>query len=201
MWPRFGMLGITGPRRANESGCYRKLPPLAKHTGLEERDEMSGTAVYGIVGIGGVGGLLILLGMFMVVKGILARAEITAVLLEENATTPTGSGNPNAVAGAAPDAPAFKTDEPIGPINSARTARIRMEEIKFRTLGVEGPYQQLALERRQWFLNGLTIRSALGMAVMGYGVANIAIALGAALVLIGGGAIGVGIPLIVAYAT
>jgi hypothetical protein len=174
---------------------------------------MSGTALFGVVGIGGAGSLLILLGLFMVVKGILARAEITAVLLEENATTPTGAGNPAAaaqpasgavaaVAGAAPDAPApgvFETDEPIGPIKNARTARIRMEEIKFRTLTTEGPYQQLPLDRRQWWLNGMTIRTGLGVAVMGYGVANIAIALGAALVVIGGAAVGVGVPLIIAF--
>jgi hypothetical protein len=34
---------------------------------------MSGTAVYGIVGLGGAGTLLILLGIFMIVRGILAR--------------------------------------------------------------------------------------------------------------------------------
>ena len=174
---------------------------------------MSGIAVYGIVGIGGASSVLLLLGLFMVVKGIMARNEITAVLLEENATTPTGAGNPAAAAaqpppaaaaveGAAPDAVphgTFETDEPIGPIKDARTARIRMDEIKFRTLTTEGPYQQLPMDRRQWWLNGMTIRTGLGVAVMGYGVANIAIALGAALVVIGGAAVGVGVPLIIAF--
>ena len=61
------------------------------------------------------------------------------------------------------------------------------------------PWQSLPTEgpTRQWFLNGLTIRTALGVAVMGYGVANIALALGTALVLIGAATLGVGIPLIV----
>jgi hypothetical protein len=51
-------------------------------------------------------------------------------------------------------------------------------------------------DRRQWFLNGLVIRSSLGLAVMGFGVSNLAVALGASLILIGGTSLAVGIPLI-----
>ena len=97
------------------------------------------------------------------------------------------------------DRPSFDPGMPTQPIRDAATARTRIDEIKFRTLA-DGGYQALPVEgdRRQWFLNGLVIRSALGIAVMGFGVSNIAIALGASLMLIGGTSLAVGIPLILA---
>ncbi len=144
-----------------------------------------------------MGVALVALGIFLAFKGILARMEITAALLEENASTPSG-GAPGA--GAPPgDRPSFDPGMPTQPIRDAATARTRIDEIKFRTLA-DGGYQALPVEgdRRQWFLNGLVIRSALGIAVMGFGVSNIAIALGASLMLIGGTSLAVGIPLILA---
>jgi hypothetical protein len=153
---------------------------------------MSGMELYGVVGVGAMGSTLVALGVFLVVKGLLARMEITAALLEENASTPSPNGGP-----AAADRPSYDPGMPTQPIRDAATARTRIDEIKFRTLA-DGGYQSLPVEgdRRQWFLNGLVIRSALGIAVMGFGVSNIAIALGASLMLIGGTSLAVGIPLI-----
>ena len=142
-----------------------------------------------------MGVVLVALGIFLVFKGALARMEITAALLEENASTPsTGAPGGGAPAG---DRPSFDPGMPTQAIRDAATARTRIDEIKFRTLA-DGGYQSLPVEgdRRQWFLNGLVIRSALGIAVMGYGVSNIAIAIGASLMLIGGTSLAVGIPLI-----
>ena len=161
---------------------------------------MSGLAIYATVAFAGIGTVLIALGVFIIVKAIQARAEITATLLEENATTPT-SGTARAPEGASSESHAavvFETDVPVQPIKDARTARLRIDEITTRTVRAVGPWQSLPYEgpTRQWFLNGLTIRSALGLAVMGYGVANIALALGSALIIIGAAALGVGIPLI-----
>jgi hypothetical protein len=140
-----------------------------------------------------MGVILVALGLFLAFKGVLARMEITAALLEENATTPSNVA-PDAPPG---DRPKFDPGVPMQPINDAKTARIRIDEIKFRTLA-NGGYQALPFggEERQWFLNGLVIRSALGIAVMGYGVSNIALALGASLILVGGTSLAVGIPLI-----
>jgi hypothetical protein len=151
--------------------------------------------LYGVAGVGTMGVILVALGIFLVVKGIMARMEITAALLEENATTPSpGKGGPGAPPG---DRPSFDPGIPMQPISDAKTARSRIDEIKFRTLA-DGGYQALPVEgdRRQWFLNGLVIRSALGIAVMGFGVSNIALALGSAMILIGGTSLAVGIPLI-----
>ena len=166
---------------------------------------MTALAIYATVAIAGLGTALVGLGMFIVVKAMQARAEITATLLEENATTPT-SGARRAPEGGTEDADSekpvgvvFETDVPAQPIRDARTARVRIDEITTRTVRAVGPWQSLPEDPkiRQWFLNGLTIRTALSVAVMGYGVANIALALGAALVLIGAAALGVGIPLVV----
>ncbi len=156
---------------------------------------MAGFALYGVVGVGAMGVILVGLGGFLVFKGILARIEITAALVEENATTPS-VGPPSG--GAPPSSrPTFDPGIPVQPIRDAETARARIDEIKFRTLA-DGGFQSLPVDgdRRQWFLNGLVIRSALGIAIMGYGVSNIAIALGASLILIGGTSLAVGIPLI-----
>jgi hypothetical protein len=160
---------------------------------------MTGVELYAVVVLGAVGAVLIALGGFLIAKALAARAEITQTLIDENATTPSGGGRPGGEP-ADPSHPTFDPGMPVQPIKDERTARTRIEEIKFRTLGTVGSYQSLAPddERRQWFLNGLTIRAALGLAVMGYGVANIAMALGTALVLIGGVAVGVGVPVVLA---
>ena len=158
---------------------------------------MAGIELYGVVGVSVMGVILVALGAFLMFKGFLARLEITAALLEENATTPSG-GSPTADAPPR-DHPTFDPGIPVQPIRDAETARIRIDEIKFRTLA-DGGFQSLPVEgdKRQWFLNGLVIRSALGIAIMGYGVSNMAIALGASLILIGGTSLAVGIPLILA---
>ena len=156
---------------------------------------MSGMELYGVALVGFMGVTLVALGGFLVFKGVLARMEISVALLEENASTPsTGAPGAGAPAG---DRPSFDPGMPMQPIRDAATARTRIEEIKFRTLA-DGGYQALPVEgdKRQWFLNGLVIRSALGLAVMGFGVSNLAVALGASLILIGGTSLAVGIPLI-----
>jgi hypothetical protein len=156
---------------------------------------MSGIELYGVAGVGVMSALLVALGGFLVFKGILAHMGISAALLEENVTTPSGG----APGGSLPveGHPSFDPGMPTQPIRDAATARTRIEEIKFRTLA-DGGYQSLPIEgdRRQWFLNGLVIRSSLGLAVMGFGVSNLAVALGASLILIGGTSLAVGIPLI-----
>jgi len=162
---------------------------------------MTGTELYAIVALGGVGAVLVALGGFLVARGLTARAEISRTLMDEHATTPSGGGRPGGSESAeVPERAQFDPGMPVQPIHDERTARTRIDEIKFRTLGTVGSYQSLAPDddRRQWFLNGLTIRAALGVAVMGYGVANLAIALGAALALIGGVSLAVGIPVVLA---
>ena len=143
--------------------------------------------VYLVGGLGVMGVLLLALGALFVLRGLAARAEITAALLEENATTPTVR-TPDSDAAAAAPAPE--------PIRDARTARMRSDEIKQHTLTKAGPYQKIPSDHpdRQWFLNGLTIRNALNMAIMGYGVANMAVGVGVGFVVLGVGVLALGVP-------
>ncbi len=192
------MLGRVG---ADGTGCYRSLPSVAKYWPRAAYSKGFGIVItYSIVAVSVLGTAFVAVGLFLIVKGLMSRAEITAALMYENATTP--SGVVPAVAGGAPDAsetPLFEPSGPVEPIASAKTARERVAEITQRTVGSVGTFQQIPEgPQRQWFLNGLTIRTALNVAIMGYGVANLAIAAGTALLLAGVAAIAVGVPLIVA---
>ena len=164
---------------------------------------MSTVALVGVTGLSTLGVVFLGLGTFLMAKGFAARREITAALLEENATTPSSWGRPEPVAlssamaapaGAAPDPP------PVEPIHDSKTAQLRIDEIKGRTLYQMGPYQQLPVDgqERQHFLNGMVIRNALSLAIMGYGVSNLVIALGATLLALGAASLALGIPLVYA---
>ena len=152
---------------------------------------MSGVELFGAVGLSVVGGVLLAAGLFLAWQGLAARREISDELRDEYATTPSAGGRP--VPGAPPP-----TD--VEPIHDARTARLRIAEIKNNLHNKVGRWQQIPEDSpdRQWFINGMAIRTALSMAVLGYGVANLAIAAGAALVLAGASAVGIGVPLILA---
>ncbi|MEK9658519.1 MAG: hypothetical protein VW450_01045 [Chloroflexota bacterium] len=127
-------------------------------------------------------------GLFLLAQGLRVRREISRALVVEHATAPI----PPAV-GAAPAGP----KGPHEPIRDARTARARAEQIRHHSHQVVGFFQQTAPDspERQWFLNGLTIRTALNMAIMGYGVANLAMATGAGMLLTAIALAGAGIPL------
>ena len=154
---------------------------------------MTGVELYGLIGLSIVGVVLLTSGLFLSWKGVLARREITAELLDEYATTPSASGRPN---------PGDPPPTDVEPIHDARTALLRIEEIKNNLHNRVGRWQQIPDDSpdRQWFINGMAIRTALSMAVMGYGVANLAIAAGATLVMAGAAAIGIGVPLVLAVA-
>jgi hypothetical protein len=97
------------------------------------------------------------LGLFLLAKGWEARRRITAALVLEHATTRTGGLEP--VAGReSPSDDAGDSDSPHEEgIRDTRTALIRMEQIRDRTLGEMGPFQQLRSDvDRQFFLNGLS---------------------------------------------
>lgn len=127
-------------------------------------------------------------GLFLVAQGLRVRREISRTLEAEHATAPSA---PAGGAGGALGAPAPE------PIRDARTARARAEQIRHHTHEEVGNFQQTAADspERQWFLNGLTIRTALNMAIMGYGVANLAMATGAGMLLTAIALAGAGIPL------
>jgi hypothetical protein len=152
---------------------------------------MNGIDLYGVISVSMVGAVLLVSGLFLAWKGLAAKREITAELMDEYATTPSASGRPN------PSDP-IPTD--VESIHDARTAWLRIIEIKDNLHNRVGRWQQIPVDSpdRQWFINGLAIRTALSTAVMGYGVADLAMGVGAALALAGAAALGIGVPLILA---
>ncbi|MEE9285226.1 MAG: hypothetical protein V3V35_05800 [Dehalococcoidia bacterium] len=132
--------------------------------------------------IGGVvmGVGLLAIGTLFVAKGLEARAEIRAGLAAEEVMTSKDAQVPGI------------------PVRDATAARMQEAVIKEHTLGRYGPYSQMSREdpNRDVYLKGLTLRNALNTAVMGFGVADMAIGVGAIVLLLGAGTLGAVVPLL-----
>jgi len=118
-----------------------------------------------------LGLLLVIGGGYMVVEGLAVRDEITNELKAEQITTSQDARIPGVL------------------VDDAETARAQADVIKEHTLGTWGPYSQLPREdpRRAQFIDGVTLRTALNTAAMGFGVTQLVIGAGV-LVLIAGAA-------------
>jgi putative Mn2+ efflux pump MntP len=116
-----------------------------------------------------LGALLLVGGAYMIVQGMSVRNEIRDELKAEQITTSQDASIPGAL------------------VDDAETARAQADVIKEHTLGTWGPYSQLPREdpRRAQFVDGVALRTALNMAVMGFGVTQLVIGAGA-LVLVAG---------------
>ena len=146
---------------------------------MEERKRDIGT-MRRHLWIGGLvlGLALLAAGALFVALGLEARATIRDGLAEERAVTSTDAAIPGV------------------PVVDARTAEMQAEVIKEHTLGRFGPYSEMEREdpNRDTYLNGLTLRNGLNLGVLAFGVANLAIASGAVIILLGAGTLGVGVP-------
>jgi len=116
-----------------------------------------------------LGLMLVIGGGFMIIQGISVRNEIRDELKAEQIMTSQDASIPGQL------------------VDDAETARAQADVIKEHTLGTWGPYSQLPREdpRRAQFIDGVTLRTALNMAVMGFGVTQLVIGAGV-LVLIAG---------------
>jgi len=79
---------------------------------------------------------------------------------------------------------------PVGVVvTDAKTAEAQAEVIKKHSFDRYGRYADMDRDdlNREAYLNGLTLRNSLNMAVMGFGVADLAIGMGAVIVLMGVG--------------
>jgi hypothetical protein len=115
-------------------------------------------------------GLTLLVGGgYMVVQGMSVRDEIRDELRAEQITTSQDASIPGVL------------------VEDAETARAQADVIKEHTLGTWGPYSELPREdpRRAQFIDGVTLRTALNMAVMGFGVTDLVIGAGALVVVAG----------------
>ena len=81
-------------------------------------------------------------------------------------------------------------------IEDAATAQMQADAIKHHTLGTWGPYSQLPKDdpRRAQFIDGVALRSALNMAVMGFGITDLLVGAGLIIVLAGVASIGLATP-------
>jgi hypothetical protein len=120
--------------------------------------------------LAGAAGLVLLsAGLFLVVMALRARAQIDAGLRDEAALT------------------GAEADIPRVPIVDARTAASQVRLIRSHTVGRYGHYGDLPRDdpNRDHYLKGLTLRNALNLAILGYGVADLALATGAGMGLTG----------------
>jgi len=108
-------------------------------------------------------------GIFMLVRGVDVRNQIRDELRAEQITTSQDASKPGVL------------------VDDAETAKAQADAIKQHTLGTWGPYSQLPRDdpRRAQFVDGVALRSALNMAVMGFGVTELVIGAGA-IVLVAG---------------
>ena len=116
-----------------------------------------------------VGVLLVAAGLFMIVRGSEAWADIERELRAEEVMTSGDATIPGVL------------------VTDAATARAQADVIKEHTLGRWGPYSSLERDdpRRATFIDGVALRSALNMAVLGFALSEMAIGTGIIILLAG----------------
>ena len=108
-------------------------------------------------------------GGYMISQGVSAKNQVKSELIAEQITTSKDAPIPGVL------------------VNSADTASAQEEAIKEHTLGKWGPYSKLAQTdpNRATYLNGVTLRTALNLAVMGFKISDLVIGVGAFIVALG----------------
>ena len=121
-------------------------------------------------------GLAILIGIGMVVLGAIfislgydARSDIRAALLKEKVITGQGAAIPGVL------------------VEDVETARAQQDYIEEHTFGRFGPYSGMERDdpNRDVYIKGLTLRNALNLAIVGFGVTDLAIGVGWVTVMLG----------------
>jgi hypothetical protein len=125
-----------------------------------------------------VGLLLLGSGAVMVQQGLATRHRIQTELRDEQVMTASDTPRPGVL------------------VDDAATAEMQSEAIKHHTLGTWGPYSQLPRDdpRRAQFIDGVALRTALNMAVMGLGITDLLVGAGLIVVLAGLATLGLATP-------
>ena len=125
-----------------------------------------------------VGVLLAALGAFFIVEGIDTRNEIRDNLRDEQVKTSADARIPGVL------------------VDDADTARAQADVIKQHTLGTWGPYSALPRDdpRRAQFIDGVALRTALNMAVMGFGLTDLVVGAGVIVLIAGLATVGLASP-------
>ena len=130
-------------------------------------------AVAILLGIG-----MIALGVIFVLMGYGAKSDIREALLKERVITGADSAIPGVL------------------VEDLMTAKAQQDTIEAHTFGRFGPYSGMERDdpNRDVYIKGLTLRNALNLAVVGFGVADLAIGIGWVTVVLGLMIAGLAIP-------
>ena len=130
-------------------------------------------AVAILLGIG-----MIALGVIFVLMGYGAKSDIREALLKERVITGADSAIPGVL------------------VEDVVTAKAQQDTIEAHTFGRFGPYSGMERDdpNRDAYIKGLTLRNALNLAVVGFGVADLAIGIGWVTVVLGLMIAGLAIP-------
>lgn len=117
-----------------------------------------------LLGIG-----MVVLGSIFVYMGFDAKGDIKEALRQEKVITSKDATIPGVL------------------VEDAATARAQQDAIEAHTFGRFGPYSGMERDdpNRDVYLKGLTLRNALNLAAVGFGVGDMAIGLGAVTVVLG----------------
>ena len=126
-----------------------------------------------LLGIG-----MIALGVTFVLMGYGAKSDIREALLKERVITGADSAIPGVL------------------VEDVETAKAQQDTIEAHTFGRFGPYSGMERDdpNRDAYIKGLTLRNALNLAVVGFGVADLAIGIGWVTVVLGLMIAGLAIP-------
>jgi len=125
-----------------------------------------------------LGLVLLAAGAFTLVRGLDVRQQIRQELRDEQVVTSPDARIPGVL------------------VQDARTAKAQADVIKQHTLGTWGPFSQLPRDdpRRAAFIDGVALRTALNLAVMGFGITDLLLGLGAILIVAGAATVALATP-------
>ncbi len=112
---------------------------------------------------------MVALGVVFISMGYSARGEIREALLKEKVVTGADSAIPGVL------------------VEDVQTAKAQQDYIEEHTFGRFGPYSGMERDdpNRDVYIKGLTLRNALNLAVVGFGVTDLAIGVGWITVVLG----------------
>ena len=125
-----------------------------------------------------IGIAMIVLGAIFVGLGSTAKTDIAAALRQEDVTTSEDATVPGAL------------------VEDVETARAQQDSIEAHTFGRFGPYSGMEREdpNRETYLKGLTLRNALNLAIVGFGVGDLAMGVGLVTIVLGAMIAGLALP-------
>ena len=112
---------------------------------------------------------MVILGGIFIFMGLDAKGDIREALVKENVITSGDATIPGVL------------------VRDADTAKAQAVAIEDHTFGRFGPYSSMDRDdpNRETYLTGLNLRNSLNLAVVGFGVADMAVGLGAVTIVLG----------------